>query len=105
MSHDPSVYKNPFEFDPDRFIPSEGKPAEQDPRELVFGFGRRRCPGTHLADASAFIACAMSLAVFEISKSVENGIVIEPVLESTTGTISHPKPFKCTIRPRSGRAV
>lgn len=28
-------------FNPDRFIASEGKAAERDPRELSFGFGRR----------------------------------------------------------------
>jgi len=47
----------------------------------------------------------MSLAVFDISKVVENGITIEPVHENTTGTISHPKPFKCSIKPRSEKAV
>jgi hypothetical protein len=35
--------------------------------------------GIHLADLSVFISCAMSLAVFDISKYVENGVVIEPV--------------------------
>ena len=41
----------------------------------------------HMADSSIFISCAMSLAVFDISKCVENGKVIEPVHENTTGTI------------------
>jgi hypothetical protein len=45
--------------------------------------------GMHLADASLFISCAMSLAVFDISKCVENGVVIEPVHENTTGTIRY----------------
>jgi hypothetical protein len=31
----------------------------------------------------------MSLAVFDISKCVENGVVIEPVNENTTGTIRY----------------
>lgn len=115
-------------FDPSRYLASEGKTPELDPRELCFGFGRRfvplgsdqikvayfiphfnrTCPGNlsylfgvtelnlhrtpaglHLADASVFISCAMSLAVFDISKCVENGVALVPVHENTTGTIRY----------------
>lgn len=31
-----------------------------------------------LADASVFISCAMALAVFNISKYTEDGVVVEP---------------------------
>ncbi|KAF9569422.1 cytochrome P450 [Agrocybe pediades] len=105
MSHDPEVYGNPFDFNPDRFIPEKGRAPEPDPREVCFGFGRRICPGLHLADASIFISCVMSLAVFDVSKCVENGIVVEPVHDNTTGTISHPVPFKCCVKPRSEKAI
>ncbi|KAK0242387.1 cytochrome P450 [Armillaria nabsnona] len=105
LTHDSRMYTNPMDFNPDRFIPSEGRTTEPDPGELCFGFGRRICPGLHLADASVFISCAMSLAVFDISKCVENGVVVEPLHEQTSGTISHPKPFKCDIKPRSHKAV
>ncbi|KAG6860518.1 hypothetical protein C0995_010298 [Termitomyces sp. Mi166 len=100
MLNDPETYANPEVFNPDRFIATESKPAEIDPRTICFGFARR-----HLADASVFISCAMTLAVFDISKRVENGIVIEPVHGNTNGTISHPTPFECSIKPRSQRAV
>jgi len=33
------------------------------------------------------MACVMTLAVFDVTKTVENGVVIEPVHEYTTGTI------------------
>ncbi|KAF9498666.1 cytochrome P450 [Pleurotus eryngii] len=105
MTHDPRRYRDPTVFNPERFIPSEGRHVEPDPYDVVFGFGRRICPGSHLADATIFITCAMSLAVFNISKAVENGVTIEPVHDNTTGTISRPKPFKCSISPRSGKAL
>ena len=41
MLHDPSVYADPMEFNPDRFLPREGKEPEPDPRDVCFGFGRR----------------------------------------------------------------
>ncbi|KAG5723754.1 O-methylsterigmatocystin oxidoreductase [Termitomyces sp. T112] len=105
LLYDSEVYPDPHKFNPERFIATENKPAEADPRNVCFGFGRRICPGLHLADASVFISCAMSLAVFDVSKSVENGVVLEPVHENTDGTISHPKPYKCSIKPRSEKAV
>jgi len=105
FTHDSRTYSSPMSFNPDRFIPSPGRKAEPDPRQVCFGFGRRICPGLHLADASVFISCAMALAVFDITKWAENGVVIEPVNDNTTGTISHPKPFKCSIKPRSEKAV
>ncbi|PPQ96482.1 hypothetical protein CVT26_010476 [Gymnopilus dilepis] len=102
MSHDPAVYSDPFTFKPERFL---GPEPEQDPRDLCFGFGRRICPGRELAEASVFINSAMTLASFDITKSVVNGVVIEPKQEQTTGTISHLKPFVCTIKPRSQKAI
>jgi cytochrome P450 len=35
----------------------------------LFGFGKRICPGRHLADATIFIVIASLLSVFDIKKS------------------------------------
>ncbi|KAK0501166.1 cytochrome P450 [Armillaria luteobubalina] len=105
MLHDPTVYNKPFEFNPDRFIRTETREPELDPYNVAFGFGRRICPGRVLADASVFMSCAMVLAVFDITKYSENGVVLEPDREHTAGTISHPTPFKCTIKVRSRKAL
>ncbi|KAF8810286.1 cytochrome P450 [Phlegmacium glaucopus] len=102
MLHDPKVYSNPASFNPERFL---GPNMEQDPRDICFGFGRRICPGRVLADSSVFIACAMVLSVFDITKYSKDGIVIEPVVGQMAGTISHPEPFKCSILPRSQKAL
>ncbi|KAF5393735.1 hypothetical protein D9757_000328 [Collybiopsis confluens] len=111
LTHDPRVYHSPMEFKPERYLAEAlaaegmGREVEPHPRETCFGFGRRICPGMHLADSSVYIACAMALSVFDIDKCVEDGVVIEPVNDRTSGTISHPKPFKCSIKPRSPKAV
>ncbi|KAK0204608.1 cytochrome P450, partial [Desarmillaria ectypa] len=104
--HDPAVYDQPFEFSPERFIQTESKKPAFNPSNVAFGFGRRICPGMQeLAEASIFISCAMVLAVFDISKYSENGVIFEPDMEQTTGTVSHPSPFKCAIKPRSDKAL
>ncbi|KAG2109012.1 cytochrome P450 [Suillus discolor] len=104
MLNDPQAYVNPSEFNPERFLAKDGKEPETDPRTLCFGFGRRLCPGLHLADASIWLTAAMSLAVFDVSKVVENGVEITPEIDPSSGLISHPKPFKCSIEARSETA-
>lgn len=36
------TYPDPMTFDPERYL---GPSAQPDPRKIVFGFGRRVCPG------------------------------------------------------------
>lgn len=105
MLNDPRTYANPSQFNPERFLAKDGKESETEPRTMCFGFGRRVCPGLHLADASIWISTAMSLAVFDISKVVENGVELTPEVDPLPGTASHPKPFKCSIKPRSATAL
>ncbi|XP_006457725.1 hypothetical protein AGABI2DRAFT_198695 [Agaricus bisporus var. bisporus H97] len=102
MLHDPNVYSNPMTFNPGRFL---GPKPEPDPREATYGFGRRICPGRVLADSSLFISCAMALATFNITKYNLNGETMEPIVDQISGTISHPTPFKCVIKPRSEKAL
>ncbi|KAF9468079.1 cytochrome P450 [Collybia nuda] len=101
--HDESVYPEPFEFKPERFLRQNGKQLPPDPAIVgAFGFGRRICPGRHFAMDAAWIAIASILACFKISKAVdENGNVIEPAIAYTDGLVIHPKPFKLQITPRS----
>ncbi|KAF3136047.1 hypothetical protein TWF594_008019 [Orbilia oligospora] len=99
FARDPSSYKQPESFNPDRFL---GPNKELDPRTYVFGFGRRVCPGRYLADANLFLVVAQSLAAFHIRKAVDSeGKDIEPVVGQVPGIISHPTPFQCSIKPRS----
>jgi cytochrome P450 len=73
-------------FNPSRFIASSGGVAQQDPKKIVFGYGRRVCPGVHLAEVSLFLNVAGILATFNISKTLdERGMEVEPLVEYTTG--------------------
>lgn len=103
--HDPEVYPEPNVFNPDRLIASEGKPAQRDPYEMCFGYGRRSCPGNQLADSLMFIFISTILAVYDIEKVSINGVVQEPKHDFTSGVLVRPKPFKTTLRPRSEKAL
>lgn len=107
-THDPMYYLEPFEFNPDRFIPNyETDPSivPPDPRLFVFGFGRRfvlslgsflklsiwrvylirRCPGNELANNLLYIMIATTLALFKILPEVDgDGQPIIPEVEYTT---------------------
>ncbi|KAF7336122.1 Cytochrome P450 [Mycena venus] len=106
--HDKEMYADPHSFNPERFL-LDGKlnPAVRDPETAAFGFGRRICPGRYMATASIWIAVASMLAAFNIKKAVdEDGKEVEPSFEySSTGVVSAPLPFKCSITPRSPQVV
>ncbi|KAH9849090.1 cytochrome P450 [Lenzites betulinus] len=103
--HDPHTYPDPMAFNPDRFMPAPGKEPQADPRGVAFGFGRRICPGMHLAEASVWLTIAMSLAAFRIAKPVDaHGRPVEPSTEYVTGAVVTPPPFACDITPRSAKA-
>ena len=101
FTHDPARYPDPMTFRPERFIETPDHKAEPDPRNFIFGYGRRICPGRYVADNALLITIAQTLAVYNIEKPVENGAVVEPKLEFEPGIISHPKPYTCSIKPRS----
>ncbi|KAJ0163091.1 O-methylsterigmatocystin oxidoreductase [Colletotrichum tanaceti] len=103
LTHDPAVYKDPMDFRPERHMEGQDREPEFDPRRLVFGFGRRICPGKILAENSLFLNIAQSLAVFDIAKKVVDGKVVEPEVGFEDGLISHPMEFETSIKPRSPR--
>lgn len=50
----------------------------------------RICPGKELADSSVFMAVAMSLAVFDVSKARDaRGVEIEPANEVLSGAVRY----------------
>lgn len=57
FTHDSEVYKDPMVFNPERYL--------VDPRDYVFGSGRRICPGRLLADSSVWLTIAKSLSALQ----------------------------------------
>ena len=67
--HDPEAYPDPEEFKPERFLKEDGSVRDDPALSLVFGVGKRICPGRHLVNATVFIVACSVLSVFNVSKA------------------------------------
>jgi len=113
MSRDTSAYGPHVDaFRPERFLGANAAPrglstsSTQEFGSPVFGFGRRICPGMHVADPTLFINCSSILATMNITATIgKDGKPVLPDVHYTSGIIVHPKPFQCHIAPRSAKAA
>ncbi|CAL1708140.1 unnamed protein product [Somion occarium] len=87
-------------FNPDRFLDSGNA---QNPYEYIYGFGRRICPGRHVADNFLFLFAANTLSFFNVSSPDRpiKGLKMPSDLAFTPTLVSCPEPFACKIEPRS----
>ncbi|KAF9557276.1 cytochrome P450 [Agrocybe pediades] len=107
MVRDEKLYPKPEEFMPERFLVDmdEQTKKRMNPRNFVFGFGRRRCPGANLVEQSVWILIASMIATLDISKAVDDrGKVIEPEIIFDDNIFRLPKPFKLSMKLRSKHA-
>ncbi|KAK7455838.1 hypothetical protein VKT23_010873 [Stygiomarasmius scandens] len=78
--HDKDMYPDPDTFNPSRWLTPDGTGINTDLRDIManFGFGRRVCPGAHMALSSTWMTMASVLLTFNISEKVtENGETIK----------------------------
>ncbi|EKD19257.1 uncharacterized protein L3040_009302 [Drepanopeziza brunnea f. sp. 'multigermtubi'] len=107
----PEIHPEPEIFRPERFLDKPLSAAEyinvSDPYgrdHFTYGAGRRVCPGVHVAEKSLFINAVRTLWGFNISKKRgPDGKLVEPEQAMVRGFLSVPKPFECTITPRSDK--
>ncbi|KAJ3512342.1 hypothetical protein NLJ89_g3577 [Agrocybe chaxingu] len=90
IMRDPEMFPEPECFRPERFIETTNPRLLQF--DLPFGFGRRSCPGIHLALNSLFINFARMLWAFDIKPALDqDGKEIIPDSENyTNGFNSRP---------------
>lgn len=105
MVRDPKAYREPEVFNPERFL-GAAESIELNPEDIIFGFGRRRCPGISVAQSSIWFSITLTLATYNITPALDaNGRPKMPSLKIPTGILIHPEPFECTITPRSPHAA
>jgi len=105
---DETLYPDPDTFNPDRFTEEvdDEMRKRRDPRNFVFGFGRRRCPGSHLIESSGWLLMVSMIAAFDMSKAVDkHGNIIEPDIQFNDSVFSTPSPFEWSLKPRSEQAA
>jgi len=88
--HDPELYPDPEEFKPERFLEIDGSFKDDPTLGLVFGVGKRICPGRHFVDATLFIVVSSVLSVFNVTKAKdENGhdIPVKHVMAVRSGIV------------------
>ncbi|KAH9952456.1 cytochrome P450 [Russula dissimulans] len=101
--HDPETYPDPEEFKPERFLDKDGSFRDDPTLGLVFGVGKRICPGRHFVDATLFIIISSVLSVFNITKAKDesgNDIPVKPMMTIHMGFVVRPEKFECNIAPR-----
>ncbi|KAK0469876.1 cytochrome P450 [Desarmillaria tabescens] len=107
--HNPDVYDEPEVFNPDRYLLTEHgtKPGVDDSHfrsTLVFGSGRRICPGMHLANHSLMINTMNLIWAFQFSPTkdpVTSATLPVDIFAYEKGILTAPRPFQCHIAPRS----
>ncbi|CAE6444310.1 unnamed protein product [Rhizoctonia solani] len=97
IAHDELQYEDPEVFNPDRYL------DPSTPEAPVFGWGRRKCPGSHFAEASVFLSVTSLLAMFTFSKRKgPGGEEITPKIEPGPNALAlSPKAFEFEFKPRS----
>ncbi|KAJ6569170.1 cytochrome P450 [Mycena capillaripes] len=106
------LYDNAEDFVPERYLLSEhGTKEGVDGCGLrptfPFGFGRRVCPGIHLAQNSININVMNLVWAFNVSPDIDadgNPVPVD-ILAYKKGLASTPYPFKCRIAPRTAEKV
>ncbi|KIJ65429.1 hypothetical protein HYDPIDRAFT_110496 [Hydnomerulius pinastri MD-312] len=96
ISRDPIAFPDPEKFDPQRWLDQDGQ-LRKDMRFYTFGFGRRVCPGQHLANRSLYITLALLLWSFRISQRPNTPIDTNGYTDSV---IAHAYPFEANFAPR-----
>uniref|UniRef100_A0A8D8PP00 Methyl farnesoate epoxidase n=1 Tax=Cacopsylla melanoneura TaxID=428564 RepID=A0A8D8PP00_9HEMI len=98
LLYDPSVFPEPHQFNPDRFISSDTKEKEKQTMFLPFGTGKRICPGDQLTKQILLIYLSTLLQSYSVHRVSEDPL---PDTRAQAGFVNSPKPFRVILRERN----
>lgn len=106
-NHDPTHFKSPLEFVPDRFVGvSEAGGGTQ---HFAYGAGTRSCPGNHLANRQLYAIFTRLILGFHIKPTTVSHM--RPELDTIecnsvpTSMVTQPKPFQVYLEPRDRKQL
>ncbi|KAG2074580.1 cytochrome P450 [Suillus decipiens] len=98
LSRDPIAFPDPEIFNPQRWLDSKGRLKDSaNMKFIAYGFGRRACPGMHLANNSLYIILALLLWSFRIAQRPDAPINTHAFSDTI---IPHAAPFEIDLIPR-----
>ncbi|XWS63855.1 hypothetical protein CRYUN_Cryun06bG0137400 [Craigia yunnanensis] len=101
ITHDPSIWKDPWTFRPERFIEEDVSVMGSDLRLAPFGSGRRVCPGKALGLATVQLWLARLLHCFRWLPAVQH-VDLSEILRLS---LEMKKPLACQVVPRAAQQV
>lgn len=101
MCRDPRIFDKPEVFMPERWLPQHNPNAKSlpDVDDIIFGFGRRICPGQYLADRTGFVFIAAVLKAYNILPI--HGEVVPEEYSFSDAVIQRPIGFRCKFVSRT----
>ncbi|KAG5310534.1 CP305 protein, partial [Acromyrmex insinuator] len=92
----PDFFPDPISFRPERHINENGV-YQQHENIILFGKGKRRCPGEALAKSATFLFFVGIMQKFQLLPEPGKGSI---QTELNIGLLCEPKPYKMLIVPR-----
>ncbi|EIW81679.1 cytochrome P450 [Coniophora puteana RWD-64-598 SS2] len=109
ISRDPAAYPNPDSFLPSRWLekpvasPPSSPKLRTDLRFFTYGFGRRVCPGQHVASRSLFLNLALIFWAFDVVRPSKDTVYDIDAWKDTL--VTRPSPFKVRFVQRVPKDV
>ncbi|KAG8182695.1 hypothetical protein JTE90_017673 [Oedothorax gibbosus] len=96
VHNDPSLWKDPETFKPERFLSADGKSVVKSGNLIPFSVGKRSCPGEAMANMEVFLYFSHILNEFEIA--FPDGY--KPTFDATLTATYKLNPYKVKFNER-----
>lgn len=105
--HDEKTYPQPSDFLPERYLTRRSDDTWElrtdviDPQTYAFGFGRRVCPGKHIAEQILFATLSTVIHTLDVVRAKDSlGQDVVPDANMNSGFLCHPIPFAYELQIR-----
>ncbi|KAI5693419.1 hypothetical protein M8J75_015770 [Diaphorina citri] len=98
LLYDESIFPDPHQFKPERFLSPDEQQLEKVQMFLPFGTGKRICPGDQLTRQILLIYLTTLLQNYSVHRAPHEPL---PDTRAQAGFVNSPKPFRVILRERN----